>query len=174
MGRIRLPAVAGAFYPADPVELRLAVGRHLAGAHGAALEEPLPKALIAPHAGYIFSGPVAASAYAHLEPARGRIRRVVLLGPAHRVPVRGLAVPHADAFETPLGLVSVDREAVERLAELPQVEWSDDACGRHPVRGLLLAARRRGLTCRIVDLRSSGDTAGPRDRVVGYGSYVLA
>jgi AmmeMemoRadiSam system protein B len=207
---------------------------------------------------------VAASAYARLAPLRGRVHRIVLLGPSHRVPLRGIAASGADAFETPLGRVPVDREAVERLAALPQVAvrddahrlehslevhlpflqtvlgefslvplvvgdaspeavaeaiellWDepgtfvvvstdlshyapyeiarrmdeatsraiealrpdaigpDDACGRYPVRGLLLAARRRGLACRTVDLRSSGDTAGPRDQVVGYGAYVVA
>ena len=259
----RRAAVAGAFYPRDPVELRLAVRRHLADAE-AATDEPLPLAVIAPHAGYVYSGAVAASAYARLEPARGKVRRVALLGPSHHVPLRTIAAPAADAFETPLGRVPIDRVAIERIAALPQVEVRDDAhanehslevhlpflqevlgsfslvplvvgdaspeavaqviealwddpgtlvvvssdlshyhdyetarrldaatseaiakldgaaidpegaCGFHPVRGLLLAARRRGLTCRVVDLRTSGDTAGPRDRVVGYGSYVFA
>jgi len=86
-----------------------------------------PKALIAPHAGYIYSGPVAAHAYDALSPARGIVRRVVLLGPVHRVPVRGLALPDADAFETPLGRVPVDRAAIEALADLPQVVVSTRA-----------------------------------------------
>jgi hypothetical protein len=246
------------------VELRLAVRRQLADAAPASAEEPLPRAVIAPHAGYVYSGPVAASAYARLAPWRGRARRVVLLGPAHRVYLTGLAAPSVDAFATPLGEVPVDRAAVERIAELPQVQVRDDAhrdehslevhlpflqellgsfqlvplvvgeappeavaevieclwrepdtlvvvssdlshyhdyatarrldaattraiekmdpgsigpedaCGCRPVAGLLVAAGRRGLGCHVVDLRSSGDTAGPRDRVVGYGSYVLA
>lgn len=224
----------------------------------------MPLAVIVPHAGYVYSGPVAASVYARLARLRGRVRRVVLLGPSHRVPLAGIAVSAADGFETPLGVVAVDREAVARIAEFPQVRvrddahrdehslevqlpflqevlgrftlvplvvgdtapeavaevieslWNDpgtlvvvssdlshyhdyatarrldtattraiedlepepigpeDACGCYPVRGLLLAARRRGLGCRVVDLRNSGDTAGPRDRVVGYGSYVVA
>lgn len=261
--RIREPAVAGAFYPAEARALRAAVRSHLARvrpSHGA----PEPKALIAPHAGYVYSGPVAATAYARLAPLRGRVERVVLLGPAHRVPLTGLAAPDVDAFASPLGDVPLDREALDDLLALPQVSlldaahadehslevqvpflqellgafrlvplvvgdatpgevaevlervWGgpetllvissdlshyhdyataramdartsraieelrpdaisfDDACGRIPVQGLLLAARRHGLRAEIVDLRSSGDTAGPRDRVVGYGAYVFA
>jgi len=262
MERVRPPAVAGTFYPADPAELRLTIRRQLERVQ-IPEGETAPKALVAPHAGYVYSGPVAASAYARLAPARGRVRRVALLGPSHHVALAGLAVPGTDAFETPLGLVPVDGDAVARLAELPQVSVRDDAhrqehslevhlpflqevlgefalvplvvgeappeavaeviealwdgaetvvvvssdlshyydhatarrmdartsraiealrpeaigpedaCGRTPVRGLLLAARHRGLHGRTVDLRSSGDTAGPRDRVVGYGSYVF-
>ncbi|MGI9591152.1 MAG: AmmeMemoRadiSam system protein B [Myxococcota bacterium] len=262
MGQIRRPAVAGTFYPGSPEELEDTIGACLAAA-GAPGEAP-PKAVIAPHAGYVYSGPVAGSAYARLAPLRGQIERVVLLGPAHRVPCRALAVPACDAFATPLGPVALDREALERALALPQVEifdaahaeehslevhlpflqtvlgefrlapfvvgdaapqevdevlellWGgsetllvvssdlshyhdyatarrmdaettraiealepeaigyEQACGRIPVQGLLLAARRHGLCARAVDVRSSGDTAGPRDRVVGYGSYVLA
>jgi hypothetical protein len=262
--RTRLPAVAGAFYPLDPVALRLAVRRHLSDAQVPGPGAPPPVAVIAPHAGYVYSGPVAASAYVRLAPSRGRVRRVVLLGPSHHVPLAGIAASSADAFETPLGRIPIDRDAVERIAALPQVVVRDDAhlrehslevhlpflqevlgafalvplvvgdalpeavaeviealwddpgtlvvvssdlshyydyatarrldaatshaiekldpaaigpegaCGLHPVRGLLVAAQRRGLECRVVDLRNSGDTAGPRDRVVGYGSYVFA
>jgi AmmeMemoRadiSam system protein B len=261
--RTRRPVVAGTFYPADPAELERAVRCHLEDAAPVPGEEAPPKALIAPHAGYPYSGPVAASAYARLRPLRGRIERVVLLGPSHRVPLEGLAVPSAEVFLTPLGEVAVDREAVARALALPQVReldaahagehslevhlpflqlvlgsftlvplvagdasaeevaevierlWGgpetlvvvssdlshyydyrtarrmdeatsraieslapdeldfESACGRVPVRGLLLAARRHGLRCRTVDLRSSGDTAGPRSQVVGYGSYVF-
>ena len=270
MPTIRPPAVAGrypgaAFYPADPVELRDLVDFLLARADASARSEPRsgsPKALIAPHAGYQYSGPVAASAYARVDP--GGIRRVVLLGPAHRVPVRGLAAPCVDAFATPLGPVPLDRAALADAVRLAQVGRSDpahadehslevqlpflqrrlgsfelvplvvgdaepeevdeviealwggpetlvvvssdlshyldyetarrvdarttraiealapeaivqdQACGCIPVQGLLLAARRHGLRARALDVRSSGDTAGPRDRVVGYGAYVLA
>jgi hypothetical protein len=216
-----------------------------------------------PHAGYVYSGPVAASAYALLAPLRGRVRRVVLLGPAHRVWLRGLAAPVADAFATPLGVVPIDANALALLADLPQVLRSEQAhaqehslevqlpflqaalgefelvplvvgdasaeevaqvlerlwfgnetllvissdlshyldyesarrmdastcaaieqlrgealheesaCGRVPVRGLLLAARRRGLAPRTLDLRNSGDTAGDRRRVVGYGAWAF-
>jgi AmmeMemoRadiSam system protein B len=262
MSQIRPPAVAGTFYPADPRTLAADVDALLAEAAGAAAA-PLPKALIVPHAGYIYSGPVAASGYARIRPARARIRRVVLLGPVHRVPVRGLALPQADAFATPLGQVPVDRAACALVRALPQVVespaahrmehslevhlpflqrlldefalvplavgdaspaevaevldllWGGDetlivvssdlshylpyaaaravdaetaamiealatdithaqACGGTPVNGLTLAARRRGLAIEKVDLRNSGDTAGPRDRVVGYGAFVCA
>jgi AmmeMemoRadiSam system protein B len=260
MTAIRRPAVAGMFYPADPAELRRVIGRFLAAVKSAG---PAPKALIAPHAGYIYSGPVAASVYARLAPLRGTISRVVLLGPAHRVGFRGLALSDADHFLTPLGQVAVDKTAAQALGDLPQVRvhdaahagehslevhlpflqellgefrlvpivvgeagpeevaevlerlWGgpetlivvssdlshyhdyataqkldratsqaieglryedigyDDACGRTPVGGLLCYARRHGLKARTLDLRNSGDTAGPRDRVVGYGAYVL-
>jgi AmmeMemoRadiSam system protein B len=263
--RARPAAVAGAFYPADSGQLAASVDGYLVDAleRRVARRERRPKALIAPHAGYVYSGPVAASAYAELLDFRDEIERVVLLGPCHRVVVRGLVVPAADVFLTPLGPVPLDRAAIARLLELPQVSaldaahaeehslevhlpflqrvlgdfrlvplavgdaecsevaqvlehvWGGDetlivvssdlshyqdyetarcmdeatsraivaldagglgeesACGRVPVRGLLAEARRRGLRGRLLDLRSSGDTAGPRDRVVGYGSYVF-
>ena len=262
MGTLRPPAVAGLFYPKDPGELSATVRGFLAEAV-ASSEADRPKALIAPHAGYVYSGPIAASAYALLAGARGEVSRVVLMGPAHRVWVRGLAAPSVDAFETPLGPVRIDRSALERVAGLAQVEFRDDAhapehslevhlpflqetlgefalapfvvgdatpeevaevlemlwggpetlvvvssdlshhesyatarqmdeaatcaiealrpgeigveqaCGRIPVQGLLLCARQRGLRARTLDLRSSGDTAGSRDAVVGYGSYAF-
>jgi hypothetical protein len=257
---VRPPAVAGLFYPDDPVELAATIDRLLPEAPVA---EPPPKALIAPHAGYVYSGPVAALAYARLRPIRDRIERVVLLGPAHRVPLDGLAVTSAEAFATPLGLAEVDDDACRRVLALGPVRVDDaahaeehslevhlpflqrllarfrilplvvgeaapgavadvldlvwdgpetvivvssdlshyhdyaaaaardrrtaaaivaravdgvadhDACGARPVRGLLEAARRHDLAVHLVDLRSSGDTAGPRDRVVGYGAFVL-
>lgn len=221
-----------------------------------------PKALIAPHAGYMYSGPVAASAYALLAPMAGQVKRVVLLGPAHRVAVRGLALPDAEAFETPLGRVEIDLAAASQIAHLPQVAVSaqahaqehsvevqlpflqvllpdfkllplvvgdaspadvaevleclwggaetlilvssdlshflpyltaqkvdgltaeailhlqapvshEQACGGTPLNGLLLAARHHGLTAHLLDLRNSGDTAGPRDQVVGYGAFAF-
>jgi len=260
--RIRPAAVAGTFYDADPTVLRASVAQHLRAA-GAA-RGPAPKALIVPHAGYVYSGPVAAHAFAELVPLRGRVRRVVLLGPAHRVALRGLALPEAEAFETPLGVIPVDTRAFAPLADLPQIVrsdaahalehslevqlpflqavlgeftlvplvvgeasseevaevlerlWSgdetllvissdlshyldyetarrldaetcraieelrpyalerDSACGHVPVRGLLVAARRFGLAPRTLDLRSSGDTAGDRRSVVGYGAWAFA
>jgi AmmeMemoRadiSam system protein B len=262
MGRIRRPAVAGSFYPAEPEELERCVRAFLRDASAPA--EAAPKALIAPHAGYVYSGPVAASAYARVAARREEIERVVLLGPAHRVAVAGLAAPEADFFATPVGAVPIDRAALAALRALPQLSFSDaahasehslevqlpflqallgsfalvplvvgdaspeevaevlgllwggpetlvvvssdlshyhdyttarhmdadttraiealdggaiaweQACGRIPIQGLLLAARQRGLRARAVDVRSSGDTAGPRDRVVGYGAYVFA
>ncbi len=261
MSTIRAPAVAGMFYPDDPEELRATIQRYLQDAEA---DGPPPKAIIAPHAGYIYSGPVAASAYARVALGSERFRRVILLGPAHRIAFRGLAASHADAFATPLGMVPVDTATVTRLVEkFPQVRYLDeahalehslevhlpflqivlddftivplvvgdagavevdevleatwdgpetlfvissdlshyhdydtarhldeqtsraivalrpeeigyeDACGRNPVSGLLQAARNRGLQARLLDLRNSGDTAGPRDQVVGYGAYVF-
>ena len=118
----RPPAVAGLFYPDDPAELRGEVQRLLAAAGGiGAQPRKSPKALIAPHAGYVYSGPIAAQAYARLAGQCGHVRRVVLLGPAHRVALRGLAVPATGAFETPLGAVPIDRDAITLLADLPQV-----------------------------------------------------
>lgn len=261
MHKIRQPAVAGLFYPADPIQLRQMVQEFLRGAKsGGGMP---PKAIIAPHAGYIYSGPVAASAYARLAPLRGVVSRVVLLGPSHRVGFLGLAASSADEFRTPLGGIPLDRTAIDSLAALPQVHtldeahsmehslevhlpflqevlggfslvplvvgdaapreveevleqlWggpetlivissdlshyhdyataqaldhataqaiehlryqdlrSEGACGRNPVRGLLLAAQRLGLKADTVDLRNSGDTAGPRDSVVGYGAWLF-
>jgi AmmeMemoRadiSam system protein B/AmmeMemoRadiSam system protein A len=123
---IRPAAVAGMFYPAHTEALRDTVGALLADAR-APRPPRIPKALIAPHAGYVYSGPIAASAYATLDEARSRVRRVVLLGPAHRVPVRGLALPGADRFATPLGEVEIDAAAVAALRELPQVTESPAA-----------------------------------------------
>jgi len=111
------------FYPNDPAELKHTVTDLLAKARAGSPSLP-PKALIVPHAGFIYSGPVAASAYAQLGALRGRIRRVVLLGPTHRVWVRGLALPEADRFATPLGEVQLDHEGMQRLNDLPQVTRS--------------------------------------------------
>jgi AmmeMemoRadiSam system protein B len=220
-----------------------------------------PKALIVPHAGYIYSGPVAATAYAALGRGARRIRRVVLLGPAHRAYIPGLALPDADAFATPIGTVPIDRAALaqipwvprsaaahlrehslevqlpfliralgafslvplaagdaepEEVARVLEALWGgpetlvvvssdlshylpyqiarsvdagtaqailglgasagithDHACGATPVNGLLLVARRRGLRPVLLDLRSSGDTAGGRAEVVGYGAFAF-
>lgn len=257
---IRHTAVAGLFYPDDPDQLKTMVEGFL---HSAQADGPPPKAIIVPHAGYPFSGAVAARAYARLAPLRYRIRRVVLLGPSHRVPLRGIAAPTAELFESPLGNVPVDQPALASLGHLPQVGYQDeahrlehslevhlpflqslfedftlvplvvgdarpeqvaevletlwggeetlivissdlshyhsyeearardsrtshhietldyqhiqhdDACGRHPVNGLLYLAKQRGLGLTTLDLCNSGDTAGSRDRVVGYGAYVL-
>jgi len=263
MTRVRHPAVAGRFYPADPRELRAMVRDYLDSAPEPP-PGPGPKAIIAPHAGYIYSGPIAATAYARLAADRAEIRRVVLLGPAHRVPFHGLAASSAEAFETPLGLVPVDVDAVAAATALPEVRTYDGAhdnehslevhlpflqealdeftlapfavgeatadevgrvldalwggpetrivissdlshyhdyetamqidratsraieslrveaieyehaCGRNPINGMLKVASERGLRAKTIDLRNSGDTAGPRSQVVGYGAYVVA
>jgi AmmeMemoRadiSam system protein B len=256
----RPAAVAGMFYPDSPERLSRELAAMLANA--ASEPEDCPKALIVPHAGYVYSGPIAASAFALLTRHKDAIRRVVLLGPTHRVAVRGLALPDCDAFATPLGKVPVDPAAVEAIRDLPQVVvsapahrlehsleveipflqavlgefsllplavgeasahavaevldrlWggsetlivvSSDlshylayedarqidagtarqignfdpviehrqACGATPVNGLLLAARMRGLRVRQLDLRNSGDTAGDRQRVVGYAAFAF-
>lgn len=260
MATIRPAAVAGLFYPAEADDLDAAVTAYLATESGAG---PQPKAIIAPHAGYVYSGAVAASVYARLRPARETIRRVVLIGPSHRVPFHGLAVTSATAYATPLGTVALDRDAIDRLRDLPGIVELDaahgpehslevhlpflqkllgdftlvpivagdasadevaavlealwggpetlivissdlshyldydsaraidavttfaiehldpealtyhHACGRVPVGGLLTLARKRNLRVSTVDVRNSGDTAGDRRRVVGYGAWAF-
>jgi AmmeMemoRadiSam system protein B/AmmeMemoRadiSam system protein A len=253
----RSPAVAGTFYPADPATLAATLDTLLAEAPPA--PGPAPKAIIAPHAGYMFSGPTAAAVYVRLRPARGVVRRVVLIGPAHRVPFHGLALSGADVLDTPLGPLAVDKgvgplphvtaldeahaqehslevhlpflKAVlgdvsvvpllagqctaDQVAAVLNALWGgpetlivvssdlshfldydackrvdagtvaaiehldpapityDHACGRLPIAGLLTVAKRRGLRVETVDVRNSGDTAGPRDRVVGYGAWAF-
>ena len=125
---VRPPAVAGQFYTDDPERLRTEVDDLLDRAAGPA--DTAPKAVIAPHAGFMFSGGVAATAYRRLAPARGRIRRVVVLGPSHFVPVRGLAVSSADAFAGPLGDIAIDRPGVEAALDQPAVEVHDAAHAR--------------------------------------------
>ena len=267
---VRQPAVAGRFYPDDPTTLSAMVENFLdaAAARGLASvpasAEPSPKALIAPHAGYAYSGAVAAAAYACLRRSDMGIRRVVMLGPAHRLAVRGTAVSRAAGFATPLGAVPVDQKATEDVVELPHVDAVEEAhrlehclevqlpflqvllgsftlvplligaasmeevvelldtvwgagetlivvssdlshyhdyatacridrstsrsiaalreqdlqpemaCGCTAIRALVSVARRLGLSAREVDLCNSGDTAGPKDKVVGYGSYAFA
>src|SRR5689334_914077 len=118
MASIRAAAVAGMFYPGDAGALSTELDELLGGVEGGEARLGFPKALIVPHAGYIYSGPIA---------ARGVVRRVVMLGPVHRVPVRGLAIPTDDAFATPLGTVPIDRAALESVRTLPQVVASDAA-----------------------------------------------
>jgi len=262
MSRLRPPAVAGIFYPADAAELRGAVARYMEDG-APEVECRHPKALIVPHAGYPYSGPVAGRAYRLLRDAGAAgIRHVVLLGPSHRVPLRGLAVPGVDGFVTPLGVVPIDAAGRQRLRELGlagiadaphatehslevqlpflqcllgefdllpvtaglappelvahalEAVWNgpetliivstdlshyhtydearqidatttrailerctdlsdEQACGARGVNGLMQIARRRGLDVRLLDQRNSGDTAGDRSRVVGYGSYAV-
>lgn len=125
----RAPAVAGMFYPAAAARLSAEIAGYL-DAVAPPTDAGVPKLLVVPHAGYVYSGPIAATAYARLRPVRSRISRVVLLGPTHRVAVRGLALPAAQVFDTPLGGVPIDRDAVERIADLPQVVRSDAAHAR--------------------------------------------
>jgi len=125
MTSTRQPAVAGMFYPADPQELRDMIHGFIASSPHAT--GPIPKAIIAPHAGYIYSGLVAASAYAQLEPLRDKIRRVILLGPSHHVPLIGIAGTSDDFFHTPLGDIPIDQSAIDSIMDLPQVKRFDAA-----------------------------------------------
>ena len=127
MASVRTAAVAGLFYPGDARSLATELDELFGGLDAGGPRLGFPKALIVPHAGYIYSGQVAARAYDELGAARGIVRRVVLLGPVHRVPVRGLAVPTDEAFETPLGRIAIDRHALEQVKDLPQVVASDVA-----------------------------------------------
>lgn len=260
MATIRRPAVAGMFYPETATALRTVVQSLLSAACSTG---PRPKAIIAPHAGYIYSGPIAASAFARLKPHAHKITRVVVLGPSHHVALRGIACPDVDFFATPLGNIRVDRAALQLIRDLPCVclsdaahaqehslevqlpflqeifsdfslvplvagdiaprdvaqvlnrLWGNDdtllvissdlshehdyataqqqdavtsraierlrfenlspegACGSACIGGLLYVARQRGLQAHALDVRNSGDTAGPRDRVVGYGAYAV-
>jgi AmmeMemoRadiSam system protein B len=122
VSRARLPAVAGLFYPDDPYELRALVQRYLDAASPSATR---PKAIIVPHAGYVYSGRVAAAAYRKLVGMDPPIERVILAGPSHRVPVEGIAIPDVAAFQTPLGSVPLDLETIGRLLELPHVYSSN-------------------------------------------------
>lgn len=258
--RIRPPAVAGLFYPGRPAELRDAVSEYLAQAP--AVTDAPPKALIVPHAGYIYSGGIAAAAYSQLAQRCSRIRRVVLIGPSHRVYLQGMAVPAAEAFQTPLGVVPIDRELKARVLAHSQVVEADEphanehslevqlpflqmllndftllpvtlgsvsppavaamlaeiwggeetlvlvssdlshylpydaarkldsitidaivrcdthltgeqACGCIGINGLSHLARQRGLSIAEIARCNSGDTAGDRHRVVGYGAFGL-
>ena len=202
---IRTPAVAGLFYPEDRHTLLEMVRGFL---DGPALALRAPKALIAPHAGFLYSGHVAGSAFAQLQTIRDSVTRVVLAGPSHRICFPGDALaakiggsfgdasPEAVAavleqlWGGPETLICVSSdlshyhaydEARRMDAQTSRaIETLDDttldaehACGWLPVRGLLRAARRHGLTARALDVRNSGDTAGSRDKVVGYGAYAF-
>lgn len=122
---VRKPAMAGTFYPGDGVVLASEVSRLLAAA--ASSDTRQPKAIIAPHAGYIYSGSTAAAVYAKLNSCRAKINRVVLLGPSHRAPVRCMAASSVTAFATPLQTVPLDRKTIDLIAAMPQVEINDAA-----------------------------------------------
>lgn len=266
MATVRASAVAGSFYPDKPDELRAAITHYLGGAqkkHQVQGRTLAPKAIVVPHAGYVYSASVAASAYVKLAPLKDTIKRVVLLGPCHRVPVGGLALCSADYYETPLGRVPLDKELARTINKMPQVftfdathieehslevhvpflqmvlddftllpivvgqasptEVSDvlervwggpetliiistdlshyldydackeldarttqaienfdipnigtsQACGRIPLKGLLESAQQRGMDITTLAVGNSGDTAGPKERVVGYGAWAL-
>jgi MEMO1 family protein len=261
MQNIRPSAVAGTFYPYDSRVLERDVNL-LLGESKPKDGVVSPKAIIVPHAGYIYSGPTAAIAYAQLAAVRGKIRRVVLLGPVHRVPVRGLALPGVSAFETPLGNVELDQDAIASISGMPQVLVSaaahaqehslevqlpflqtvlgdfklvplavgdataaevadvldtlwggeetlivissdlshflpyyvaqsvdqetvqsildlrglithEQACGGTPINGFLMTAERHHLRSQLLDYRNSGDTAGDKNRVVGYAAFAF-
>lgn len=124
MKRVRPPAVAGSFYPADPGVLRAQIAAYL---EKAAVVPAQPLAVIAPHAGYVYSGPIAASAYASLSARRNEIHRVVLIGPSHRVGFQGLALPDCDALATPLGEILLDQEGIQKIRRMPGVMTLDHA-----------------------------------------------
>lgn len=260
MELIRQPAVAGTFYPANPETLKSMIESYLDAAKTTA---KLPKAMIVPHAGYIYSGACAACAYARLKMGADKIKRVLVLGPSHRVGFKGLAVSHAEFFNTPLGDIALDMTAIQHLLTLPFVRYVDEAhylehslevqlpflqtvlkefklipivageataeqvaqalelfyddaqtlivissdlshyhdyataqrldretsdkierlqyqaldyesaCGRVGVSGLLALAQKKSLSIKTIDLRNSGDTAGDKKRVVGYGAYII-
>lgn len=260
---IRSPAVAGLFYPDEPNELRKVLNELLSQASDLKTEIKQPVAIISPHAGYIYSGPIAATVYRYVGQFRQRIKRVILMGPSHRIALSGIATSSASHFATPLGLIPIDQASYHEIAQHPAVRLVDaahaqehslevqlpflqsilehftlvplvvgevdkndvarvlqlldldsdtlvvvssdlshyhdylsaqqrdqkttdailhlqpdrigyeDACGRNPVNGLLTMAKQQRLQARCVDVRNSGDTAGARDRVVGYGAYLF-
>lgn len=267
MSVMRLAAIAGAFYPEDRQALSDMVGKYLLTANDLRLKthiptgQTAPKALIVPHAGYVYSGTAAARAYVEWAPVRTRINRVVLIGPAHRVAFKGIATTRADYWSTPLGPVAIDRETLkplvdtgdvlihdqahdhehcleihlpflqrlipsfqilpflagqsdgQQVARLLEKVWGgpetailissdlshylsyeaaraldektaknieafkaenierEHACGRIPISGLLACAKHRDMTIQRLALLNSGDTCGPKDRVVGYGAW---
>ncbi len=262
--KTRYPAVAGSFYPDDAIELKTIINQYLveATSHEPCHTEACPKAIIAPHAGYIYSGLTAAFAYQNLARFNKTIRKVILLGPAHRVAFRGIAIPDCEEFASPLGMIPLDHSAFKKVSDLSYVHvlpeahrlehslevqlpflqmvlknitlapfvvgdasteevatlierlWGGDetlivissdlshyhpyksaqlidaatshdieqlkptlvgeqACGCRALNGLLSAAKHHNLQVTTLDLRNSGDTAGSKDAVVGYGAYAL-
>lgn len=256
---IRQPAVAGTFYPDSPGALNQMINDLLGEAE---VKDLSPKAIVVPHAGLIYSGPIAANAYRLLHSMAPEIRRVVLLGPSHRVPFQGMALPDCEAFATPLGQIPLDLDAMAALQSFSQVSvldqahkhehslevqcpflqscldefklvpivvgddsalsvaevieqlWGEQetliiissdlshfhsyeeacyrdqqtakaieqlssnltggqACGCNPLNGMLKVAQRRGMDVITLDVRNSGDTAGDKSRVVGYGAFVI-
>jgi AmmeMemoRadiSam system protein B len=172
MRDIRPAAVAGQFYPGSPAALSGELGTFLGAVAGADAGTTVPKALVVPHAGYVYSGGVAATAYARLAAGRDTIRRVVLLGPTHHVALRGLALPAAGAFATPLGVVEVDTEAAALLRDLPQVTRSAAAHAQeHSLEVQLPFLQRTLAQFKLVPLAvgmaSADDVAAVLDRLWG-------
>ncbi len=124
MVKIRKPGVAGTFYPADSEQLEQMLAHYLNDAPQA---EKVPKAIIAPHAGYSYSGSVAATVYKRLQSAKELITKVVIIGPSHRVGFHGLAISTADQFSTPLGNIDVDAEGIRKISEFPFIHCMDQA-----------------------------------------------
>ncbi|MDM8567085.1 AmmeMemoRadiSam system protein B [Candidatus Halobeggiatoa sp. HSG11] len=256
----RTPAVAGTFYPDNTHELSTMIDQLL---QSVKTTGTIPKAIIVPHAGYVYSGPIAASIYAMIRPARNIIKRVVLIGPSHQVPLLGIAATKMQNFSTPFGDIPVDDQAIDKILKFPQVSlmeqahanehslevqlpflqkilnefsivplvvgkatseqvgeiletlWGtketlivvssdlshynnyesaqkldklttqaieslspekieyEQACGRVPINGLLNVAKNKKMQVETIDLRNSGDTAGSKDQVVGYGAYAF-
>jgi AmmeMemoRadiSam system protein B len=176
--RVRPAALAGAFYPRPPDALAAEVDALLGAAPPAPPGVAPPKAMVLPHAGYIYSGPVAAAGYARLESARGQIERVVLLGPAHRVFVRGLATSSADAFATPLGELRVDTGTRDALLDLPFVSLNDAAHGPEHCLEVQLPFLQRALGDVVIVPLVVGDATPEEvvavlDRVWGGGETVI-
>lgn len=260
MSNVRQSAVAGLFYPDNPWELETTIDTFLSKAHE---PEVFPRAIIVPHAGYIYSGQVAAQAYKTLIPLKNKIKRIILAGPSHRVPFYGCALSGAETFATPIGQIPIDQSANQELIDAglakildaahaqehslevhlpfllrslddfelvpivvgeaspdevakvfdhfwdepenfyvissdlshfhsykeaqqidtitseaivelhPEHIGPEQACGCRPVNGLLTLAKKHKLSVKMLDLRNSGDTAGDKSRVVGYGAYAV-
>jgi len=262
---IRPAAVAGMFYPADAQQLKSDINQYLSQKRASTLSAP--RAIIVPHAGYIYSGPVAASAYLLVKAEKQKINQVILLGPSHQLAFSGIATPHADYFKTPLGKIKINQALcqkaqtlhfvqanrlahqqehslevqlpflqtvldnfeltplvvgdceAENVAQLLELLWENNgkndntlvvistdlshyhnyetaikldqqtsqsilqlqpenihaqnACGKAPLNGLLTLAKAKQLKIDCLDLRNSADTAGNKDRVVGYGAYAV-
>jgi len=260
MSSLRMPAVAGMFYPSDASECSEQVRNFIS--HAELVDAPAPRAVIVPHAGYMYSGSIAAAAYKKIQQYKSHYKRVVLFGPSHRVAFQGVATPGVDFFRTPLGDIPIDKDLVAELqnmrgvTELPAAHqyehslevqlpflqsvlptfslvplvvgdssahlvahiieqlWShtdilfvissdlshylpyetavykdrdtadaienmsavlhgDQACGCNAINGLLLHAAAIGAEVECIDLHNSGDTAGDRSRVVGYGAFLV-
>ena len=261
MEKIKQADVAGMFYPGEEASLRQMVDGFIQKALSFDLR---PRAIIAPHAGYIYSGSIAGTAYKTIAAVRDQIENVIIMSPAHRFYLRGIALHMADAFATPLGNIPVNIGIVKKIKQFSSVQWEERsfiqehglethlpfiqrafkpgikivpmivgecqesevaeilesvwedprnfviissdlshfhsyadakkldrntvdliqnldsqsldtefACGHYPICGLLNLARNRKLKIKALDIRSSGDTAGSKESVVGYGSFAV-